>query len=58
MGTVVPPANGAHGRKANVNSPDSDYADSKLAADEGGRQNRARRGRNAGVARLTEVRGA
>jgi guanosine-3',5'-bis(diphosphate) 3'-pyrophosphohydrolase len=57
MGTVVPPANGAHGRKANVNSPDSDFPDlTKLAADDGGRWNRARRGRDAGVARLTEVR--
>jgi len=43
MGTVVPPANGAHGRKANVNSPGSGNNPESilLAADDGGRRNRA-----------------
>jgi hypothetical protein len=38
MGTVVPPANGAQGRKANVNSIDSDTPSLTMpAADDGGR---------------------
>jgi hypothetical protein len=38
MGTVVSPANGAQGRKANVNFFDSDTPSSTmLAADDGGR---------------------
>jgi hypothetical protein len=38
MGTVVSPPNGAQGRKANVNSIDSDTPSlTKSAADDGGR---------------------